>query len=151
MDAISQYCFGEPVGELDHVVTRFAQGNSNQYLIGFLDRPDFQQNYKHASQVYISTFHLFRHIPVFRHLTSLMPFIRSYLGPNLTYMVKLVKEIIPSYVTKAQQQKSVDNPRIFTHIMNSPIPDNQKTMYRLSGEGIGLVLAGSDNNTVSCC
>jgi hypothetical protein len=119
--------------------------------IGFLDRPDFEQNYKRAFEVLVSTVHIFRHLPIFRHLISLMPAIGPYLGPDIAYMVKSMNETVPNHVIKAQQQKSADGPRVFTEIIDSPIPDEHKTVYRLSGEGWSLVAAGSETTAVRCC
>ncbi|KFA55616.1 hypothetical protein S40293_09678 [Stachybotrys chartarum IBT 40293] len=123
-DAISQYCFGEP--------------------FGFLDRPDFEQNYKRAFEVLVSTSHIFRHIPILRNLIGLMPALGPYLGPDIAYMVKSMNETIPNHVVKAQQHKAGETRRVFNEILDSPIPDEQKTIYRLSGEGWSLVAAGSE-------
>ncbi|KAB5566032.1 cytochrome P450 [Coniochaeta sp. 2T2.1] len=129
-DAISQYCFGEP--------------------FGFLDRPDFEQNYKRAFEVLVATSHIFRHIPILRHSVGLMPALGPYLGPDIAYMVKSMHETIPNHVIKAQQQqKSGEGRRVFTEIMDSPIPDEHKTIYRLSGEGWSLVAAGSETTAAS--
>ncbi|GAB1317992.1 hypothetical protein MFIFM68171_08202 [Madurella fahalii] len=125
-DAISQYCFGEP--------------------FGFLDRPDFEQNYKRAFEVLVATSHIFRHIPILRHSVSLMPALGPYLGPDIAYMVKSMHETIPNHVVKAQQQKK---PSVFTEVMDAPIPDQHKTIYRLSGEGWSLVAAGSETTAGS--
>lgn len=115
---------------------------------GFLDRSDFEQNYKRAFETLVATTHLFRHIPVLRHLISLMPALGPYLGPDIAYMVKSMNETIPNHVIKAQQQKSDGTWRLFTGIMNAPIPDEHKTIYRLSGEGWSVVAAGSETTAV---
>jgi len=78
-----------------------------------------------------------------------MPAIGPYLGPDIAYMVKSMHETIPNHVIKAQQQqKSGDGRRVFTEIINSPIPDEHKTIYRLSGEGWSLIAAGSETTAV---
>ncbi|KAH8901066.1 putative cytochrome P450 [Thozetella sp. PMI_491] len=128
-DAISQYCFGE--------------------TFGFLDRPDFEQNYKRAFESLIATSHIFRHIPILRHLVSLMPALGPYLGPDIAYMVKSMNETIPNHVIKAQQEKPGEARRVFNEIMDSPIPDEQKTIYRLSGEGWSLIGTGSETTAAS--
>jgi hypothetical protein len=119
--------------------------------IGFLDRPDFEQNYKRAFEVLVTTSHVFRHIPILRHSVNLMPALGPYLGPDIAYMVKSMNETIPNHIIKAQQQKPGGARRVFTEIMNSPIPNEHKTIYRLSGEGWGLVAAGSETTAVSTC
>lgn len=80
-----------------------------------------------------------------------MPALGPYMGPDIAYMVKSMNETIPNHVIKAQQQKSGDTRRVFAEIMDSPIPDAHKTIYRLSGEGWSLVAAGSETTAVSRC
>lgn len=80
-----------------------------------------------------------------------MPALGPYLGPDIAYMVKSMNETIPGHVIKAQQQKSGEGRRVFTEIMDLPIPDEHKTTYRLSGEGWSLVAAGSETTAVSTC
>ncbi|KAK7227647.1 hypothetical protein V2G26_015650 [Clonostachys chloroleuca] len=130
-DTISQYCFGES--------------------FGFLDRPDFERSFKKAFQVIVNTSHVFRHFPILRHLIGLMPAIGPYLGSDIAFMVESMNETIPNHIVRAQQQKSASSPRIFTEIMNSPIPDEEKTIYRLSGEGWSLVTAGSETTASTLC
>jgi hypothetical protein len=128
-DAISQYCFGE--------------------TFGFLNNSDFEKNYKRAFEVLVSTVHIFRHFPIFRHMIGLMPALGPYMGEDIAYMVKSMNETIPSYVVKAQQQRPDEKRRVFSEIMNAPIPDEHKTIDRLSGEGWSLVAAGAETTAAS--
>lgn len=117
---------------------------------GFLDRPDFEQNYKRAFEVLVTTSHIFRHIPIFKATITLLPILGPLLGPDIAYMVKSMTETIPNHVKKAQEQhKSSDVRRVFTEIIDAPIPAEHKTIYRLSGEGWSLVAAGSETTAVS--
>lgn len=117
--------------------------------LGFLARDDFEQNYKRAFEVLVATSHLFRHVPILRNSISLMPAIAPYLGSDIDYMVKSMNETIPNLVRKAQQDKSADTRRVFAEIMDAPIPEEHKTVWRLSGEGWSLVAAGSETTAVS--
>jgi cytochrome P450 len=128
-DAISQYCFGE--------------------TFGFLNNSDFEKNYKRAFEVLVSTVHIFRHFPIFRHMIGLMPALGPYMGEDIAYMVKSMNETIPSYVVKAQQQRPDEKRRVFSEIMNAPIPDEHKTIDRLSGEGWSLVAAGAETTAAT--
>ncbi|KAI9162922.1 benzoate 4-monooxygenase cytochrome P450 [Paramyrothecium foliicola] len=130
-DAISQYCFGEP--------------------FGFLDEAGFDKNFRRAFESLTTTIHLFRHFPALSSLVSLMPALGPYLGPDTAYMVKSMTETIPNHVVKAQQDKAGESRRVFTEIMDAPIPDDQKTVYRLSGEGWSLVSAGAETTAASLC
>jgi hypothetical protein len=116
---------------------------------GFLDRPNFEQNYRRSFDSLVATSHMFRHIPILRHSITLMPALGPFLGPDIAYMVKSMYETIPNHVIKAQQLKSDGPRRVFAEIMDSPIPDEHKTIDRLSGEGWSLVAAGSETTAVS--
>jgi cytochrome P450 len=127
-DAISQYAFGEP--------------------FGFLDKPDFDESYKPAFESLVATTHYFRHMPILRNLVMLLPTLGPYLGRDIAFMVKSMNEIIPGYITKAQQQQSHEK-RVFAEIMDAPIPDEHKSLYRLSGEGWSMVAAGSETTAAA--
>lgn len=114
-----------------------------------MDRQDFEQNYKRAFEVLVATCHIFRHIPVLRHLIGLMPALGPYMGPDIAYMVHSMNVTIPNHVIKAQQAKAGDTRRLFAEIMDAPIPHEHKTIYRLSGEGWSLVGAGAETTAVS--
>jgi hypothetical protein len=77
-----------------------------------------------------------------------MPALGPYLGPDIAYMVKSMNETIPNHVIKAQQQKPGQTRRVFSEIMDAPMPDEPKTIYRLSGEGWSLVAAGAETTAV---
>lgn len=116
--------------------------------IGFLDGADFQQNYRRAFESLVTTSHIFRHLPILRHFITLMPAVGPYLGSEIAAMAKSMYETIPNHVIKAQQHQFDGPRRVFAEIMDSPIPDEHKTMYRLSGEGWSLVAAGSETTAV---
>lgn len=98
----------------------------------------------------VTTNHIFRHIPIFKATLTLLPVLGPYLGPDIAYMVKSMTETIPNHVKKAlEQHKSSDVRRVFTEIIDAPIPAEHKTLYRLSGEGWSLVSAGSETTAVS--
>jgi hypothetical protein len=148
-DAISQYCFGEPFGTIPFATLVNEDTLTIILRVGFLDRPDFEQNYKRAVESLVATGHIFRHIPVLRHFITLMPVLGPYLGPDIAYMVKSMHETIPNHVVKAQEQRSGGPRRIFAEIMDSSIPHEHKTIYRLAGEGWSMVAAGTETTTVS--
>jgi hypothetical protein len=81
---------------------------------------------------------------------SLMPIIGCYMGPVFADMVNIMTETIPNHITQAQQQKSAAGPRVLAQIMDSPIPDEHKTIYRLSGEAWTIVAGASETTPVSC-
>ncbi|VUC28941.1 unnamed protein product [Clonostachys rosea] len=146
-DTISQYCFGESFGwpPLKSI------SDATSIMAGFLDRPDFERSFKKAFESVVSTSHVFRHIPILRHLVGILSVIGPYLGSDMAFMVESMNETIPNHIIRAQQQKSVSSPRVFTEIMNSPIPEKEKTIYRLSGEGWSLVTAGSETTASTLC
>jgi hypothetical protein len=92
--------------------------------------------------------YVFRYFPILGSVVNLLPALGPYLGPDIAYMVKSMNETIPNHVIKAQKRGPGEARRIFAEIMDSPIPDEDKTIYRLSGEGWSLVSAGAETTAV---
>ena len=64
-------------------------------------------------------------------------------------MGNLFKELtvkMPRYVREATQGKTQG--RVFSHLIESDMPDSEKTIYRLSGEGFSFITAGMETTAV---
>lgn len=59
--------------------------------------------------------------------------IGSYLGPDISYIVKTMHETVPNHVIMEQQQQNSGEGRtVFSEIINSPIPYEHKTISTAS-------------------
>ncbi|KAI1075379.1 putative cytochrome P450 [Whalleya microplaca] len=121
-DTISQYAYGEP--------------------LGFLAQPAWTPNLKKAFEALASSSYLFKFLPVARMLIHLAPSLARYMPGDVSVLTKEMTENIPGHINRAIQGRSVG--RIFSGLIDSPLPDSEKTLYRLSGEGISLMLGGTE-------
>jgi hypothetical protein len=65
-------------------------------------------------------------------------------------MGSLFKELtvkMPRYVREATQGETQG--RVFSHLIESDMPDSEKTIFRLSGEGFSFISAGMETTAVS--
>ncbi|KAI1415432.1 cytochrome P450 [Hypoxylon sp. FL1857] len=121
-DTISQYAYGEK--------------------LGFLDQDDWLPNFKAAYEAFSETVYLFRFIPLLRGLVSVSPYLSDYMGDDIALWMRQMNVTIPGYIRKAQQDHAKG--RIFTELLESSLPDSEKSIFRLSGEGISLMSAGTE-------
>lgn len=68
-------------------------------------------------------------------------------------MLKESNEKMPARVRKAQKAHEAgvkqDSPSIFTALLDSSLPEQEKTDLRLGGEGFSMIGAGTETTAVS--
>lgn len=68
-------------------------------------------------------------------------------------MLEESNERIPARIRKAKHDYKAsvieDRPSIFTAILDSSLPESEKTDYRLAGEGFSMISAGTETTAVS--
>ena len=81
------------------------------------------------------------------------PLFAKWLNEDMRIMLEESNERIPARIRKAKQDhetgKVGDRPSIFTAILNSSLPESEKTDYRLGGEGFSMISAGTETTAVS--
>ncbi|KAI2781612.1 cytochrome P450 [Daldinia loculata] len=127
-DIISQYAFGEPMG--------------------FVDQDGWEPNFATWVKYFFKSAYLIRYNTPIRILAQFSPLIGNFMGENVRKMLEWMNVIIPKYVKAA-----IDNPengRVFADLMGSNIlPEHEKSMYRLSGEGFNLLTAGTETTAAT--
>jgi cytochrome P450 len=140
-------CAGEGPVEMIHAFSCFAADTISQYAygapFGFLDQDRWLPNLKPALESISGTVYLFRFVPLLRHSVAFAPYLGKFMGVNIAQLMKYMHETIPNLVTKAKKDPAKG--RIFTELLNSSLPKEEKTLYRLSGEGFSLIAAGSES------
>ncbi|KAI1476956.1 cytochrome P450 [Daldinia eschscholtzii] len=125
---ISQYAFGEPMG--------------------FVDQDGWEPNFATWVSYFFKSAYLIRYNTPVRILAGFSPLIGNFMGENVRKMLQWMNVIIPKYVKAA-----IDNPensRVFADVMESDVlPDHEKSMYRLSGEGFNLIAAGTETTAAT--
>lgn len=126
-DIISQYSFGEPMG--------------------FIDQEGWENNFGGWSKQFFESAYMIRHVAPVRAAVSVAPLFANYMGEDMKSLMNLLQVDIPRHIQKAIDDK--DNGRIFAELIeNKQLPESEKSIYRLSGEGFNLMVAGTETTAV---
>lgn len=127
-DVVSQYAFGEPMG--------------------FVDQKGWEPNFATWVRSFFQQAYMMRHNAAARSLGAFAPMLADYMGEDVRTIMRQMTVVLPTYV-----QRAIDDPensRVFADMFNSEsmLPDEEKTLYRLSGEGFNFLLAGTETTAV---
>ncbi|KAH7009648.1 cytochrome P450 monooxygenase-like protein [Ilyonectria destructans] len=127
-DIISQYCFGEPMG--------------------FLSQDGWEPNFATMVKPFLRNAYIMRYNALARKLADVLPWLTDYMGEDIKAVTRHMNVIIPRYIKDA-----LDNPengRVFADLVQSKtLPESDKSMYRLSGEGSVFLLAGTETTATT--
>jgi cytochrome P450 len=127
-DIISQYAFGESMG--------------------FIAQEGWEPNLATWVKSFFQSAYMMRHNVLARKMAQFLPFLSDYLGEDIKAVMRQMNVVIPGYIKAAL--KNPDGGRVFADIMESKtMPESEKSMYRLSGEGFNFLLAGTETTAVS--
>ncbi|KAK8851350.1 benzoate 4-monooxygenase cytochrome p450 [Apiospora arundinis] len=127
-DTISQCAFGQP--------------------LGFLNQEGWRPNSKAAFHAFLNSPFLFRFVPVVRNLAHLAPYLTRYMGGDMRLLMDEMTAKLPGHVERAMHDR--ENGRMFAEILDSQdLPDSEKTVYRLTGEGFSLMSAGTETTATA--
>ncbi|KAL1959777.1 hypothetical protein VTO42DRAFT_1363 [Malbranchea cinnamomea] len=128
-DVISQYAFGEPMG--------------------FVAREEgWEPNFATWVKSFFRSAYMMRHNPLARKLAQLLPFLADYMGEDIRNVMRQMNVVIPGYIK--QVMKNPSNGRVFADLLESKVlPESEKTLYRLSGEGFNFLLAGTETTAAT--
>lgn len=91
---------------------------------------------------------MMRHNALARMLTQVMPLLADYMGEDLKMTMREMNVVIPNYIKSALSNPS--NGRVFSDLVESKaLPESEKSIYRLSGEGFTFLIAGTETTAVS--
>lgn len=122
-DIISQYAFGEPMG--------------------FIAQDGWEPNFATWVKSFFNSAYMMRHNVLGRKMAQVLPMLSDYMGEDIRNVMKVMNVDIPGYIKAALSDP--DNGRLFAELQDSKIlPPEEKTMYRLSGEGFVLLMAGTE-------
>jgi cytochrome P450 len=113
-DVISQYAFGEPMG--------------------FLAQEGWEDNFATWVKSFFRSAYMMRHNTLGRKAAQVLPLLANYMGEDIKAVMNVMNVTIPGYIQSALDHP--ENGRVFADLMESKtLPDSEKSMYRLSGEG----------------
>lgn len=89
-----------------------------------------------------------RHNALARKLANIAPLFADYMGEDVKRIMHEMNHVIPAYIKTALANP--DGGRVFNEILTSTaLPEEEKSMYRLSGEGFVFLVAGTETTAVS--
>ncbi|KAE9374072.1 cytochrome P450 [Stipitochalara longipes BDJ] len=122
-DVFSQYAFGEPMG--------------------FVEQEGWEPNFGTWTSSFLKTTYMMRHNALARRLADILPMFADYMGEDVKRIMHQMNHVIPAYIKTALANP--DGGRVFNEILNSTVlPEEEKSMYRLSGEGFVFLVAGTE-------
>ncbi|KAM0723251.1 hypothetical protein Q7P37_001452 [Cladosporium fusiforme] len=127
-DIISQYAFGEPMG--------------------FIAQEGWEPNFATWVKSFFRSAYMMRHNALGRKVAQVLPLMADYMGEDIKMVMHQMNVVIPEYIKAAW--KNPEGGRVFTEVMESKIlPEEEKTLYRLSGEGFNFLLAGTETTAAT--
>lgn len=128
-DVMSQYAFGEPMG--------------------FVAQEGWEPNFATWVKSFFRSAYMMRHNALGRKAAQVLPLLADYMGEDIKAVMHQMNVVIPQYIQAALDHP--ENGRVFTDVMESKsLPDSEKSMYWLSGEGFNFLLAGTETTAVRC-
>ncbi|KAF5516291.1 Cytodhrome P450 monooxygenase aflU [Colletotrichum siamense] len=127
-DIISQYAFGEPMG--------------------FIAQESWEPNFATWVKSFFKSAYMMRHNALGRKMAQVLPMMADYMGEDIKSVMRQMNVVIPGYIQAALNNP--ENGRVFADLMESKtMPESEKSMYRLSGEGFNFLLAGTETTAAT--
>lgn len=126
-DVVSQYAFGESMG--------------------FVDQEGWEPNFTTWVKSFLQQAYMMRHNALARRLGAFAPMLADYMGEDVKAVMQQMTVVIPSFIQSAINDP--ENSRVFADMVRSNVlPEEEKSLYRLSGEGFGFLMAGTETTAV---
>ncbi|KAI4603817.1 hypothetical protein KJ359_003637 [Pestalotiopsis sp. 9143b] len=127
-DVIAQYAFGESMG--------------------FVDQEGWEPNFATWVKSFFQQAYMMRNNALARRLAQVALPVLQHIDKDVGIVMQQMGVTIPGYVEAAI--KDPDNGRVFAEVMQSDtLPPEEKTLYRLSGEGFNFLLAGTETTAAT--
>ncbi|KAJ6153740.1 hypothetical protein N7470_006699 [Penicillium chermesinum] len=82
------------------------------------------------------------------YLANAAPAIGKWFGKDIRLMLEQSNQLLPARIIKAREDYSsgskTDQPSLFAALIDSSLPEEEKTVHRLSGEGFSMTAAGTE-------
>ena len=128
-DVISQYAFGESMG--------------------FVSQEGWEPNLATWTKSFFKSAYMMRHNAPARRMADMLPMVADYLGEDVKAIMRQMTVVIPGYIEQALKEEGNSRGRVFAEVVKGKmLPEEEMTMYRLSGEGFNFLLAGTETTAV---
>jgi len=126
------------------VISQYVFGKSMNFTTQEGWTPNFATNVKS----FLASAYTMRHNALARKLAQYLPLMADYMGEDIATCMRWMNVTIPGYIRASLDDP--DNKRVFAEVVqNKSLPDSEKDMFPLSGEGFNFLLAGTETTAVS--
>ncbi|KAM0405844.1 hypothetical protein HYE67_010176 [Fusarium culmorum] len=151
VDKMLRYAGGEPFDVKEafncftaDIISQYAFGES----MGFIAQEGWEPNLATWVKSFFQSAYMMRHNVLARKMAQFLPFLSDYLGEDIKAVMRQMNVVIPGYIKAAL--KNPDGGRVFAQVVESKtLPESEKTLYRLSGEGFNFLLAGTETTAAT--
>ncbi|KAI0151458.1 cytochrome P450 [Pestalotiopsis sp. NC0098] len=130
-DAIADYAFGES--------------------FGFLAQDEWEPNYRASLYAFLQTVYIFRFFPFLKHATLAAPWLTKYMSDGMALLIKTLQTDIPAQVKSTKEDYKAhtvnDRPNVFGSLLESDMPEHEKSIVRLSDEASAVLSAGTETTS----
>ncbi|KAL6921196.1 hypothetical protein ACHAPO_006104 [Fusarium lateritium] len=151
VDKMLRYAGGEPFDVKEafncftaDIISQYAFGES----MGFIAQEGWEPNLATWVKSFFQSAYMMRHNVFARKMAQVLPFLSDYLGEDIKAVMRQMNVVIPGYIKAAL--KNPDGGRVFAQVVESKtLPESEKSLYRLSGEGFNFLLAGTETTAAT--
>ncbi|KAH6972094.1 trichodiene oxygenase [Ilyonectria sp. MPI-CAGE-AT-0026] len=127
-DALTSYCFGRSLGNLE--------------------QPGWNPSFKGTVDKITGLFYLSRHLHTLARLADVMPLsVCRLISTEISSLLELIRVTIPKLVEQSKGTSDTDTgkkqPTVVETILQSDLPEAEKSPDRLTSEAIAIVLGGT--------
>lgn len=144
--AVAYACF------TSDVIWQYSFGESH----GFVAQKDgWANDHKKALVAFTQSIYLLRFAPATRSLAAVAPYIQDLMPKHMGTFFKDLTVRMPLHIRKAAEEKAADDGsgnrkgRIFADLLDSDLPESEKSIERLSGEGFSFTTAGTETTAAT--
>lgn len=119
--------------------------------MGFVAQDGWDKDFKVALEAFTQSIYILRFVPALRRLADIGPYMQDYMPEHMGNLFKEQTVAMPRRIRKAVEGHAHSKGRVFADLLDSNLPDSEKTEYRLSGEGFSFTTAGTETTAVSYC
>ncbi|KAF9875010.1 trichodiene oxygenase [Colletotrichum karsti] len=117
---------------------------------GLMDQGSWRPNFRRAVYSALNMTYIFKFFPFLKITLYAGPWLSKFLPEDMAYLMDIFHITVPGLVEKAKQTKQSgvpdkdSRPNVFAELYNSDLPSEEKSTYRLVGEGTNLLYAGTE-------
>ncbi|KAK7923443.1 cytochrome P450 [Apiospora marii] len=97
---------------------------------------------------FMGSMYLFRFSPQFSVLVPLATAFADYLPPKLAILFRELKETIPAHIKRATENRQAGTMTIFSELLDSDLPESEKTVFRFTGDDFSLTAGGTETTAM---